>query len=485
MSSPRWPGFFVVAVGLATFLPAGHSYSAASERRSAPPGTELILQERDQEAQPLELLHAGEVEIRTISPDSGEPYRVTDLADSVLFRHGDQYILSDKATYLDLQEQVILTGRVRGWDPDWEFQADEVVYRSQERLLTTRGNVNALKLRDSTRVRAGEIRFDRESGDGVATGFPRLFQPPGDSSTHATELEGSDDSRLFFRRDAGWAEIDRGAILRRGDIIINGEWLRTEEDPQRLIVREMVELRKEGVNASGDHLVWDETGGLARLTGESPTLNRRAAREEGSLDSVMTSMVADSLDLMIEEDILKSILLHGQGEMTTVTVPEPGTVRILSDSTEVPAQPDHMRLVGSNITIALDSEQLDRLTAERGAMYYWRQDLPDRASALGGMELDITFIGGEPEIVEARGNAVTRYFTDLEAVAPDLVRMMASLVRFTLEDGAFSWAHLETGEAKMYSYNVVMAGIVPMAVHPDSVRVGAARTGGSGSPPPG
>jgi len=166
-------------------------------------------------------------------------------------------------------------------------------------------------------------------------------------------------------------------------------------------------------------------------------------------------------------------------------VPEPGSVRIRPDSTEVPAQPDHMRLVGTDITISLDAEQLDMLTAQRGAMYYWREDLPERASALGGMELDITFTGGEPEIVEARGNAVTRYFTDLEAAAPDMVRMMASLVRFTLENGAFSWAHLETGEAKMYSYELVMAGIVPMAVHPDSVRVGATRTrGGSGSPPP-
>ncbi len=334
-------------------------------------------------------------------------------------------------------------------------------------------------------MEAAEIRFDRNSGEGVATGFPRLFQPPGDSTAYATELEGSDDSRLFFRRDAGWAEIDRGAILRRGDITISGEWLRTEEDPQRLIVREGVELRKEGVNASGGHLVWDETGGLARLTGDAPTLNRWAAREEGSLDSVRTSMVADTLDMMIEADILQSILLHGQGEMTTVTVPEPGSVRIQPDSTEVPAQPDHMRLVGRDITIALDSEQLDMLTAERGAMYYWREDLPDRASALGGMELDITFIGGEPETVEARGNAVTVYFTDLDVAAPDLVRMMASLVRFTLEDGAFKWAHLETGEAKMYSYNMVMAGIVSMAVHPDSVRVGATRPrGGSRSAPP-
>ena len=137
--------------------------------------------------------------------------------------------------------------------------------------------------------------------------------------------------------------------------------------------------------------------------------------------------------------------------------------------------------------MALDSEQLDMLTAERGAMYYWREDLPERASALGGMELDITFIGGEPETVEARGNAVTVYFTDLDVAAPDLVRMMASLVRFTLEDGAFKWAHLETGEAKMYSYNMVMAGIVSMAVHPDSVRVGATRPGGGSrsAPPPG
>jgi hypothetical protein len=120
-------------------------------------------------------------------------------------------------------------------------------------------------------------------------------------------------------------------------------------------------------------------------------------------------------------------------------------------------------------------------------MYYWREDLPDRASALGGMELEVIFVDGEPETVEARDNAVTRYFTDLDVSDPDLVRMMATLVRFTLEDGAFKWAHLETGEAKMYSYNLVMAGVVPMAVHPDSVRVGAARPpeGSRAAPPPG
>jgi len=479
MKPARFPHIIVAMLGIVAVVPADHLAGAVTPLlcRSAP-------QEREQEARPLELLHAGSMEVRTVTPRTGEPYRVTDAADSVLFRHGDQYILADNATFLDLQEQVVLTGRVRGWDPDWEFWADEVVYRGQERIITTRGNVRALNLGDSTRVNADQIRFDRNSGDGVATGFPRLFQPPEDSTAFSTEVEGSETSRLFFRQDAGWVEIDRGAVVRRGDITIRGMWLRSEENPQRLIVRDQVELLKEGIHATGGHLVWDEANGLARLTGDAPRLDRWASREEGSLDSVKTSMEADSLDLLIEENVLQSIHLHGQGEVITVTIPEPGSVRIRPDSTEVPAEPDHMRLVGRDIDISLEGERLDVLTAQRSAMYYWREDLPERTSALGGMELVITFIGGEPENVEARQNAVTRYFTDMEAVDSDMVRMLASLVRFTLEGGAFKRANLENGSAVMYSSDIVRSGVVSMAVHPDSVRVGAVRGGGGRSVPP-
>ncbi|MFC1500107.1 hypothetical protein ACFL6T_03710 [Candidatus Zixiibacteriota bacterium] len=476
MRFPRFSQVVVAMLGFAVVVPAGHltEHAVFLFSRSVP-------QEREQESTPLELLHAGSMEVRTITPRAGEPYRVTDAADSVLFRHGDQYILADNATYLDLQEQIVLSGRVHGWDLDWTFWADEVIYRGQERIITTRGNVRSLNLRDSTRVDADQIRFDRNSGDGLANGFPRLFQPPKDSTANATIVEGSETSRLFFHKDAGWAEIDRGAVVRRGDITISGSWLRSEDNPQRLIVRNQVELIKEGIHASGGQLVWDESNGLARLTGDNPRLNRWASREEGSLDSVRTSMVADSLDLLIEEDVLQSIHMHGQGEVTTVTIPEPGSVRIRPDSTEVPAEPDHMRLIGRDIDISLEGERLDVLTAQRGAMYYWREDLPERTSALGGMELVITFISGEPENVEARQNAVTRYFTDLEAGDSDMVRMLASLIRFTLEDGAFKRANLENGNAVMYSADIVRSGVVSMAVHPDSVRVGAVRGGGGGS----
>ena len=480
MRSPGFPHLIVAVLGIVAVVPADHLVG-----HTAPPRCQSAIQGGEQEAQPLELLHAGNMEVRMVTRGSGEPYRITDLADSVLFRHGEQYILADEATFLDLQEQVILKGRVHGWDPDWNFWADEVVYRGKERIITTRGNVRALNLSDSTRINADQIRFDRNSGDGVATGFPRLFRPPADSTAYSTEVEGSEASRLFFRQDAGWVEIDRGAVVRRGDITISGLWLRSEDDPQRLIVRDQVELRKEGVKATGGHLVWDEMSGLARLTGDTPRLNRWAPREAGGLDSVRTSMVADSLDLRIEEDVLQSIHLHGQGEVNTVTIPEPGSTRIRPDSVEVPAEPDYMRLVGRDIDISLDGERLDVLTTKRGAMYYWREDLPDRTSALGGMELVITFVGGEPEIVEARQNAVTRYFTDMEADEADMVRVLASLIRFTLKDGTFEMANMENGSAVMYSSDMVRAGVVSMAVHPDSVRVGATRGGGgAGNPIP-
>ena len=88
----------------------------------------------------------------------------------------------------------------------------------------------------------------------MATRFPWIFQPPADSTAFATEVEGGEDSRLRFRRDAGWAELDRGATVRRGDLTIIGTWLRSEDDPQRLVVRGEVELLKEGVEATGGQL---------------------------------------------------------------------------------------------------------------------------------------------------------------------------------------------------------------------------------------
>ncbi len=126
---------------------------------------------------PLELVHSGTVNVQR-HPESGR--RVSVLVDSVLFRQGEQYILADRAVYVDEQEQITLTGDVRGWDPVWTFRADEVVYRGRIRLLIATGNVEAEKVEDGTRITARQVRFDRDTGTGVASGSPYLYQRPGD-----------------------------------------------------------------------------------------------------------------------------------------------------------------------------------------------------------------------------------------------------------------------------------------------------------------
>jgi len=424
---------------------------------------------------PLELLHFGEAEYTLHRLSGGEERSYSVLTDSVLFKQGDQYILADQATFLDQQEEVRLRGNVRGWEPSWKFRADDVIYRGQDRMIIATGNVRAENLNDGSEVTAGQIRFNRDTGEGVASASPYLFQPPGDSTAAATEVIGRPGARLRFRRDAEWAEITGGAEVVRGEITVSGEWLRTEDGQQILLVRDNVIFIKGGITATGDDLSWDENTGLARLKGDPPRLLRHAARQEGSRDSVWTTMTADSLDLIIHDEILESVLLNGKGELTTITRPAPGSMITRPDSTRVPAQPEYMVLKGSEILITLNEESMEHLEAVRAAMYYWREDVPYRQSAMGGNELDIGFENGDPTVVESRGNAVTRYFDNLDEEESGLQRAMAAMIKLTLEDGDLKLAFLENGNAAYYSADHVSRGLVPMAVHPDSIKVGARR----------
>lgn len=464
------PAFLAVpAFALFLSLPPGPRSSRATI------GAEGIRQGR-QDVTPLEIVNSDSTRILRRTSEDGEDYRITELYGNVIIRHGDQNVSADRATLNDRLETVRLLGNVHGWDPKWNFWADEVFYRGNERMIIATGNTRAVNLADSTVVVADQFRFDRDTDEGVATGFPRLFQPAGDSTETDTEVVGGENSILRFMREAGWAEISRGAVVNRGEMSISGLWLRSEKDPQRLFVRDEVVLLKDGVRAVGDYMTWDEDSGLARLTGEAPTLNRIAEREEGSLDSVWTTMAGDSLDLHMTDDVLEWILIHGSGEVGTRTMPAPGSTMLGPDSTRVPAEPELMDLVGQDIRITLEEERLDELTATRAAMYYWREDLPERQSAMGGMELQITFLGGEPSVIEARENAVARYFESIERKDDSrLVRAMAALIRLTVEDGEFKAASLENGIASLYSADMVNLGVVSMAVHPDSVRVGASR----------
>jgi hypothetical protein len=430
---------------------------------------------RRQEPEPVVLRHAGITNFRREEGEGGRRQQIVDLYDSVYVVQGDQHVLADRASYVRIQDEVRLWGNVRGWDGVWRFRADEVIYRGNERTLLARGGVEAENLEDGSRLKADEYFHDRNSGQGRASGHPWLYQPPADSSASATEVSGSQAARIDFQRDQGWAELSGGGVVRRGEVVVHGAWLRSQDEPRILTVRDEVRLQRRGVEATGDRLFWDEDSGMARLNGSPPLLTRLDEREEGSPDSVWIRMEADSIDLHLPAEVLESIHLFGPGEVTIITRPGPGSTMAGPDSTLVPAVPEHMVLVGREIDLTLQEEQLRHLTAGRGAMYYWRQDHPDRSSAMGGLEIDILFEGGEPSVVTARGNAISRFFQSMVEPESDMIRALGTLIRLTLVDGELKEAHLEKGGLTKYSAVLVAAGEVPMAVHPDSVLVGAAR----------
>ncbi len=438
-----------------------------------------VIPQSQEDPPPMKLLHSGWAE--TVRRGNR---RITDLYDSVLFQQGDQYVLADRANFLDQQELVTLWGNVRGWDPTWKFWSDRVEYFGNDRIVLAEGSVRALNLSDSTYMESQRLRYNRETGVGVATGSPYLYQPPGDSATSATEVRGKEDALLHFRRDAGWSEMEGGAEVTRGDVTIQGEWLRSDDEPRILTVRDSVRFWMQGVSASGEELVWDEEAGLARLKGLPSVLNRRSEREEGSEDSVFVAMRADSIDLAINEDVLESILLYGKGSVDIRTLPAPGSMRMRSDSTRVPSAPELMTLVGSDIAITLEDEELRRLVATRAAMKYWREDTPDKKSAMGGIDLDIVFENGEPSVVTAKGNAATVFFQDVDDEDSAVQRSLAALIQLVLGEGNLELAHLENGTARQYTADMYLLGKVPMAVHPDSVQVGAGSRPERGTKPP-
>jgi len=428
-----------------------------------------------QEPEPVVLRYAGVTNLRRGQGEAGRQQQVVDLSDSVYVVQGEQHVLADRASYVRIQDQVRLWGNVRGWDGVWRFRADEVIYRGNDRTLLARGRVEAENLQDGSRLKADQFFQDRNTGEGRASGHPWLYQPPADSTASATEVSGAETARIDFRRDQGWAELTGGGVVRRGEMVVYGAWLRSLDEPRILTVREGVRLERKGIEATGDQLVWDEDSGLARLNGSPPLLTRLDERAVGSPDSVWIRMKADSIDLHLPGDVLESIHLFGPGEVTIITRPGPGSTMAGPDSTLVPAVPEHMVLVGREIDLSIQEEELRYLTAGRGAMYYWRQDHPDRSSAMGGLILDILFEGGQPSVVTATGNATSRFFQSMVDPGSDMIRALGTLIRLTLMDGELKEAHLEKGSLTKYSAVLLEAGGVPMAVHPDSVQVGAAR----------
>jgi lipopolysaccharide export system protein LptA len=428
-----------------------------------------------QEPEPVVLRHAGVTNFRRGQGEQGSRQQVVDLSDSVYVIQGEQHVLADRASYVRIQDQVRLWGNVRGWDGVWQFRADEVIYRGNDRTLLALGRVEAENLQDGSRLKADQFFHDRNTGQGRASGHPWLYQPPADSTASATEVSGDETAWIDFQRDQGWAELTGGGVVRRGEMVVHGAWLRSQDKPRILTVREKVRLERRGMEATGEQLVWDETTGLARLNGSPPLLTRLDERVAGSPDSVWIRMKADSIDLHLPNEGLESIHLFGPGEVTIITRPGPGSTMAGPDSTLVPAVPEHMVLVGREIDLTIREEELRYLTAGRGAMYYWRQDHPDRSSAMGGLKLEILFEGGEPAVVTATGNATSRFFQSMVEPGSDMIRALGTLIRLTLMDGELKEAHLEKGSLTKYSAVLVETGRVPMAVHPDSVQVGAAR----------
>ena len=144
-------------------------------------GTEWAVSQNQEDPPPVKLLHSGWVE----TVRQGEE-RVTDLHDSVLFQQEDQFVLADRANFLDQQEKVTLWGNVQGWDPTWRFWSDRVEYFGNQRLLTAQGAVRALNLSDSTYMESDSLRYNRQTGEGIATGSPFLRQATDDSAAGVT-----------------------------------------------------------------------------------------------------------------------------------------------------------------------------------------------------------------------------------------------------------------------------------------------------------
>ena len=311
--------------------------------------------------------------------------RLATLRGNVRIEEGSAKITGNEARFYRLENRSVITGSPRLEDSTRTLTADRIEYDRANDIVLAIGKVDAIDRAESTRVRAGRVRYDRRADYAWATEEPVLVRE---------ERKGQHTT-------------------------VQGDTLEFDNPNRRAYAIGNVRVEREKLRATGARAEFDQARDHALLVGKP-----RAWDDQGVA-------YGDTIEIEFEENALRTLRIHPHAvvEFTAKADSGRGERNVAS---------------GDTITVHFEKEEArEALMVGRAESRYW----PSSAdSAEGGRNVSngdsirVFFDKGEPSRAIVRGGSQGTYFLAAEGDTSkdrqrDLVKYQGSEIQYDIKKG--------------------------------------------------
>jgi lipopolysaccharide export system protein LptA len=228
----------------------------------------------------------------------------------------DNTILADSSEYYGDQSILFLIGNVHYKETRAKVDSDRMTYYQLEDRLRAEGNVNVL-LQSGTTMKGPVVDYyrvtpSRPLASAIATGHPTMRLIERNASGQAGEPVNvvanqivSQGENLVFA--SGTVQITRPDVLAKGD----SAYMDSQREFARLMKSPSVESRRDRP--------FTLSGGIIDLYSKNRVLQRVVASPSGHVLSQDLELVADSVDLRMNNDRLERVMAWGKGRAKAIS----------------------------------------------------------------------------------------------------------------------------------------------------------------------
>lgn len=398
-------------------------------------------------AEPIYVRHADRFESET-----REGHEVRSFFGDVEIEHRETRITCDRATYIEYENKVLLSGRVEIQQPVRLILADQVEYF--ERIREIIGSGDTVRVVDSEKgvtAQGGYIRYNLNSETGYITKRPQLFKYSEGNALEATlsgdvielfsqekravargdsvrlydlknnlELHGKNVSYYYEKRYAVAAGLPK---IRKHDeadslfMTVTSDTVELFSDEELLKAFGNVRIEREGFSAQGGQALFSERGEKVVLR-KNPTLRHST-----------NTLVGEEIELILEDWKVARVLAYGHAQATSTS---------REDSVGVPVNVNE--LAGKRITLFLRDEEAESLVVAGTAtsLYHLQEDQDQRAmNEASGDTITLFFLEGKIDDIRIMGGTRGTYYAHSlgAAEAVDTVSYLSDRIDYNIDEG--------------------------------------------------
>ncbi|MDH4222193.1 MAG: putative LPS assembly protein LptD, partial [candidate division Zixibacteria bacterium] len=310
-------------------------------------GTLLLAKSLENAAEPLELVHADQSDLRMEKDNV-----ILNLNGNIQFKHGEAELYSDRAVWYQSSGLVIFIGRVKIIEPEQLLTAERVTYYQKFKKVVADEDVKAESKKENTVIQGGHGEYDRVRKHVIFTRNPSLIYNPqfedsaltvsADTLEYLVELKrGTARSNVRIIKGKTEATCDNAELYEKEErIVLSGKPVARRENSE--LSGEIIEIRYSEnkifkIEVTGDarathreladslnqsynqshlagkilYFVLDEGEKLkqVKVLGNATSLYYPSSKD--TLAQTRNEASGDSLELNFGEDKLKSIIVMG------------------------------------------------------------------------------------------------------------------------------------------------------------------------------